>query len=75
MQATNPFLAETEKELSLAVGDYIVVRKVNPDFPCYLVTVAIAFGSILITEIIHMHLEVLNPDFPCYLVTVAFATA
>ncbi|KAF9666451.1 hypothetical protein SADUNF_Sadunf16G0230700 [Salix dunnii] len=59
-EATNPFMAETEKELSLAVGDYIVVRKVNPDFPCYLVTVAIAFGSILITEIIHVHLEVLN---------------
>ncbi|KAJ6751702.1 hypothetical protein OIU85_002158 [Salix viminalis] len=26
-EATNPFMAETEKELSLAVGDYIVVRK------------------------------------------------
>uniref|UniRef100_A0A6N2M7W0 SH3 domain-containing protein n=1 Tax=Salix viminalis TaxID=40686 RepID=A0A6N2M7W0_SALVM len=29
-EATNPFMAETEKELSLAVGDYIVVRKVSP---------------------------------------------
>ncbi|CAK7350304.1 unnamed protein product [Dovyalis caffra] len=29
-EATHPFIAETEKELSLAVGDYIVVRKVSP---------------------------------------------
>ncbi|XP_061978065.1 SH3 domain-containing protein 3-like isoform X2 [Populus nigra] len=29
-EATHPFFAETEKELSLAVGDYIVVRKVSP---------------------------------------------
>ncbi|CAN1283317.1 SH3 domain-containing protein 3 [Linum perenne] len=29
-EATHPFYAETEKELSLSIGDYIVVRKVNP---------------------------------------------
>ncbi|KAG8637392.1 SH3 domain-containing protein 3 [Manihot esculenta] len=29
-EARHPFIAETEKELSLAVGDYVVVRKVNP---------------------------------------------
>ncbi|XP_050231005.1 SH3 domain-containing protein 3 [Mercurialis annua] len=29
-EATHAFVAETEKELSLAVGDYVVVRKVNP---------------------------------------------
>ncbi|CAN0853748.1 SH3 domain-containing protein 3 [Linum grandiflorum] len=29
-EATHPFYAETDKELSLAVGDFIVVRKVNP---------------------------------------------
>ncbi|XP_022899359.1 SH3 domain-containing protein 3-like [Olea europaea var. sylvestris] len=29
-EATHPFDAASEKELSLAVGDYIVVRKVNP---------------------------------------------
>ncbi|KAJ9135936.1 hypothetical protein P3X46_033056 [Hevea brasiliensis] len=29
-EATHPFIAETEKELSLEVGDYVVVRKVSP---------------------------------------------
>lgn len=29
-EATHPFNAASEKELSLTVGDYIVVRKVNP---------------------------------------------
>uniref|UniRef100_A0A2P2PQ09 Uncharacterized protein MANES_15G116700 n=1 Tax=Rhizophora mucronata TaxID=61149 RepID=A0A2P2PQ09_RHIMU len=29
-EATHPFVAETDKELSLVVGDYIVVRKVSP---------------------------------------------
>ncbi|CAI0560800.1 unnamed protein product [Linum tenue] len=29
-EATHPFYAETDKELSLAVGDFIVVRKVMP---------------------------------------------
>ncbi|KDP21190.1 hypothetical protein JCGZ_21661 [Jatropha curcas] len=29
-EATHTFFAETEKELSLAVGDYVVVRKVSP---------------------------------------------
>ncbi|KAJ4849958.1 SH3 domain-containing protein 3 [Turnera subulata] len=29
-EAIHPFLAETEKELSLAKGDYVVVRKVTP---------------------------------------------
>ncbi|EEF42729.1 vav3, putative [Ricinus communis] len=30
-EVTHPFIAETEKELSLAVGDYVVVRKVSPN--------------------------------------------
>ncbi|CAN1329494.1 SH3 domain-containing protein 3 [Linum perenne] len=29
-EATHPFDAETDKELSLAIGDFIVVRKVTP---------------------------------------------
>ncbi|KAL4290248.1 hypothetical protein GQ457_14G008820 [Hibiscus cannabinus] len=29
-EAMHPFFAESEKELSLAVGDFVVVRKVNP---------------------------------------------
>lgn len=29
-EAVHPFYAETEKELSLAVGNYVVVRKVSP---------------------------------------------
>lgn len=38
MQATHGFDAASEKELSLAVGDYVVVRKVQPSYPvnpCY----------------------------------------
>ncbi|CAN1224751.1 SH3 domain-containing protein 3 [Linum grandiflorum] len=30
VQATHPFHAETDKELSLAIGDFVVVRKVMP---------------------------------------------
>ncbi|KAJ8761903.1 hypothetical protein K2173_006505 [Erythroxylum novogranatense] len=30
VEAKHSFIAETEKELSLAVGDYVVVRKVSP---------------------------------------------
>jgi hypothetical protein len=47
LQGTHLFIAETEKELSLAVGDCIVVRKVTWLF---LLTVAIAFRSILLTD-------------------------
>lgn len=32
MQATHPFTAASDKELSLAVGDYIVVRQVRAIF-------------------------------------------
>lgn len=32
LQATHPFDAASEKELSLAVGDYVVVRKVDKYF-------------------------------------------
>lgn len=32
LQATHPFDAASEKELSLAVGDYVVVRKVDKSF-------------------------------------------
>lgn len=33
MQATHAFDSASEKELSLGVGDYVVVRKVLSSFP------------------------------------------
>lgn len=51
MQATHAFDAASEKELSLGVGDYVVVRKVLSSFPVnlYIYFFEILFSSFYCT--------------------------